>query len=325
MRKKKQRIRIFPTFLLTVLVLFALHVNAMNSIDKAVDLENDSPVIFEIKSGESASRIASNLKSEDLIKSAYGFSKYLSKEDLDSQIQAGRYILNRSMTGVEIAETLLTIGSGEMAVTIIEGWTISDIDNSLAKANLIEPGEFKTCTETCDFSDYDFLPGYLEGYLFPDTFFIDPETFSAESFIRRLLTNFQSKVQITTGSLEETIIVASIIEKEVRTEEDRALVSGIIWKRLDNGWALGMCSTINYITGETEITHEDIAIDSPYNTRKYAGLPPTPISNPGLASIEAAANPEYSEYWYFLTATETGETIYSVTNEEHEVNKAKYL
>ncbi|MBU1018638.1 endolytic transglycosylase MltG [Patescibacteria group bacterium] len=297
----------------------------MNSIDKAVDLENDSPVIFEIKSGESASRIASNLKSEDLIKSAYGFSKYLSKEDLDSQIQAGRYILNRSMTGVEIAETLLTIGSGEMAVTIIEGWTISDIDNSLAKANLIEPGEFKTCTETCDFSDYDFLPGYLEGYLFPDTFFIDPETFSAESFIRRLLTNFQSKVQITTGSLEETIIVASIIEKEVRTEEDRALVSGIIWKRLDNGWALGMCSTINYITGETEITHEDIAIDSPYNTRKYAGLPPTPISNPGLASIEAAANPEYSEYWYFLTATETGETIYSVTNEEHEVNKAKYL
>ena len=237
------------------------------------------------------------------------------------------------MTGIEIIGTLTGESTGEIVFTIPEGYTIKDIDEKLAEEGLIQSGDFIACTETCDFSDYEFLPGYLEGYLFPNTFFLSKDTFSTEGFIRQLLTNFESKItdQMLTDiesddrTLEETMIVASMIEKEVVTEKDRKMVSDIIWRRLDAGWMLGMCSTINYLTGNSDITEEDLQIDSPYNTRIYAGLPPTPISNPGLASITAAIYPETNEYWFYLTATETGKTIYAVTNEEHEANKERYL
>lgn len=334
MVRKQKRIRILPTFFLLCLIFIGLHVNATNSVKSAVDLEDTSTIIFEIESGSSAKTVASNLKSEGLIKNGYGFNQYLDKKNLDSSIQAGRYALSPSMTGIEIIETITVAGSGEIILTIIEGWTISDIDTELAEIGLIEAGSFKECTETCDFSEYTFLPGYLEGYIFPDTFFLDANTFDTKSFIGRLLDNFETKVlteektieiEESGRSLEEIITAASIIEKEVHDEEDRLIVSGILWKRLDSDWILWMCSTINYITGEAEISYEDIAIDSPYNTRQVKGLPPTPISNPGLSSINAALNPVETDYWYFLTASETGETVYSTTNDEHEVNKGNYL
>jgi len=326
---KKKKFNILPAILLTGVILLGLHVNATRSIYRAVDFEDTGKVIFEVESGETASQVGSNLESAGLINSSYGFSSYLEGENLSESIQAGRFSLSPSMTGVEIIEILTNQGAGEIVFTIIEGWTIANIDEALTEEGLIETGEFTACTETCDFSEYTFLPESLEGYLFPDTFFLDASTFSTESFIKTLLDNFKSKTIELTASeertFEEIIIVASIIEKEVITEEDRAMVSDIIWRRLDAGWMLGMCSTINYITGESEITQEDIATDSPYNTRIYAGLPPTAISNPGLSAIQAAANPETNDYWFFLTATETGETIYAVSNEEHEMNKATYL
>ena len=325
---KKKKFNILPAILLTGVILLGLHVNATRSIYRAVDFEDTGKVIFEVESGETASQVGSNLESAGLINSSYGFSSYLEGENLSESIQAGRFSLSPSMTGVEIIEILTNQGAGEIVFTIIEGWTIANIDEALTEEGLIETGEFTACTETCDFSEYTFLPESLEGYLFPDTFFLDASTFSTESFIKTLLDNFKSKTIELTASeertFEEIIIVASIIEKEVITEEDRAMVSDIIWRRLDAGWMLGMCSTINYITGESEITQEDIATDSPYNTRIYAGLPPTAISNPGLSAFQAAANPETNDYWFFLTATETGETIYAVSNEEHEMNKATY-
>lgn len=327
--------RVLKLALVALIFFILVQVNAVNSINSAVNPEDSTRTIFTIEEGQKASEIGSNLKESGLIKSTYGFSIYLEKNDLDSRLQAGEFILMPSMTGIEIIEAITNQGTGEIVFTIPEGWTINDIDSALTTEGLTTEGAFKSCAETCDFSAYTFLPesGSLEGYLFPDTFFLSKSTFDTYAFTKQLLDNFDSKItdQMLTDitsqgrTLEETIIVASIIEKEVRTDQDRALVSGIIWKRLDNEWQLGMCSTINYITGEAEITAEDLEIDSPYNTRMYTGLPPTAISNAGLASIEAAVYPEESEYWYFLTATETGETIYATTNEEHEANKAKYL
>ncbi|MFA6528807.1 MAG: endolytic transglycosylase MltG [Candidatus Gracilibacteria bacterium] len=318
------------------LIFFILvRANAINSINSAVNPEHLTRTVFTVEEGQSASEIGSNLKEAGLIKSAYGFSMYLEKNNLDSQLQAGEFTLQPSMTGIEIVNILTGQSTGEIGFTIPEGWTIKDIDTALAEKGLITAGEFENCTKTCDFSTYTFLPesGSLEGYLFPDTFFLNQTTFDTYSFVKKLLDNFDVKItdQMMTDieaqgrTLEQEIIVASIIEKEVRTDEDRGLVSGIVWKRLDNGWQLGMCSTINYLTGEAEITAEDLEIDSPYNTRMYTGLPPTAISNPGLKSIEAAIYPETSEYWYFLNATDTGETIYATTNEEQEANKAKHL
>ncbi len=325
--------KLIPITLLAGIIIFGLHTNAVNSLNRAIDISDTGNIIFEVQTGQTASEIGDNLEISGLIKSPYAFSKYLKKNSLDSEIQAGKFILNPAMTGIEIIEILTGEATGEIVFTIPEGYTIRNIDEKLAEEELIQSGDFITCTETCDFSDYEFLPDYLEGYLFPDTFFLNKDTFSTEGFIRQLLDNFKSKItdqmladiEKNGRTLEETIIVASMIEKEVITDKDRKMVSDIIWRRLDAGWMLGMCSTINYLTGKSEITEEDLQIDSPYNTRIYAGLPPTPISNPGLASIESAIYPESNEYWFYLTATETGETIYAVTDEEHETNKEKYL
>ncbi len=327
-----KKLLLFIAFI--VIGLSVINSKAVNSVNFAVDPANDSQVIFEIEQGENASIISARLEDEGLIKSDRGFLKYLKNEELTTEIVTGRFIMTKSMTGIEIADTITTASSGNIVFTIPEGWLIRDIDEALFDLGLTYEGEFRQCAEMCDFSDYWFWNEYTEGFLFPDTFFLSHDTFDTETFIRRLLDNFESKVLTPANisaidasgrTLEEIVIVASIIEKEVRIDKDRAMVSDIIWRRLDAGWMLGMCSTINYITGETEITYEDIQIDNAYNTRIYAGLPPTPISNPGLASIEAAIYPETNPYWFFLNATDTGETIYSITNEEHEINKYNYL
>jgi len=170
---------------------------------------------------------------------------------------------------------------------------------------------------------YDEMPE-LEGYLFPDTYWIRRGA-SLEEIVEKMKTNFQEK----TKGLEitpEIVIMASLIEKEVKTKEDKELVSGILWKRLEDKMPLQVDATITYITGKrtTKISKEETQIDSPYNTYKYLGLPIGPICNPGLESIMAALYPKDSEFWYYLSSPE-GKTYFSKTLEEHNIKKAKYL
>jgi UPF0755 protein len=173
----------------------------------------------------------------------------------------------------------------------------------------------------------------LEGFLFPDTYQI---SYSAgeKDIIRMMLANFDKKL---TKDLREEIVrqnktifeivtMASLLEKEVRTAEDKKLVAGVLWKRLKNRIPLQVDAAVSYITGKktVKITKEDTQIDSPYNTYKYLGLPLGPISNPGLESIKASIYPKESRYWYYLSTPE-GQTIFSRTLEEHNIAKAKYL
>lgn len=303
-------------------------------LNEAVDPDSAERIVFEIEKGSSAKSIAKNLDSEDLIIHYKSFIRTVEEEELDQSLRYGRFVLSPSMTLREIITILTTEGTGEMAVTIIEGWTINDIDRELTDLGLIEEGQFRLCTFNCEF-EHEFLGNdrSLEGFLFPDTYFVDSATFSVESFIDQLLMTFDSKFtdEMLTAStdagrtLREVVTVASILEKEVRTEEDLQTVSGIIWKRLDNDWMLGIDATLLYIQDDNEITAEDLEVESPYNTRLNTGLPPTAISNPGLASLEAAVYPEESDYWFYLTTPDTGEVIYAVSNEEHEANKALFL
>lgn len=297
---------------------------------------DEATQMFEIEAGESGQSVAAHLEEEDLITSEWAFYWYIRSNDLGQKIPVGRFLLSPSMTPYEIIETI-TGEPGQVIFTIPEGYTIAQIDDRLYETGLIEDNEFEYCAENCEFKrEWGLLSGYssLEGYLFPDTYFIDPNSFSSEIFIARLLDTFETKVltdenisliEQSGRSLDEIVITASMIEREVFLEEDMALVSGIIWKRYDSGWALGMCSTVNYITGKQSVSYEDTQIESPYNTYQNAGFPPTAISNPGLSAIEAAINPEASNYWFFLNTTDTGETIYATTNEEHNTNKAIYL
>ena len=176
--------------------------------------------------------------------------------------------------------------------------------------------------------------GRLEGYLFPDTYFVNAAEFDVQKFLERLLRTFEERVAsglqddlaVSGRDLSDVITMASLIERETVTSEERPIVSGILWKRLDAGRALDVDATVRYILEKptNALTRSDLEFDSPYNTRRIAGFPPGPIANPGLASIKAALHPEDSPYWYYLHDNE-GKIHYAETNDEHNVNKVRYL
>jgi UPF0755 protein len=145
------------------------------------------------------------------------------------------------------------------------------------------------------------------------------------NFSKKLNTGLREQIISQKKTVFEIITMASVIEKEVRTMDDKKIVSGIFWKRLETDMALQSCATVNYITGKNDpgVSLKDLEIDSPYNTYKYRGLPKGPISNPGLDSILSAIYPDQSKYWYYLS-TSTGKIIFSKTFAEHRAAQAKY-
>jgi UPF0755 protein len=181
----------------------------------------------------------------------------------------------------------------------------------------------------------DDKPDYrgLEGYLFPDTYRIFKGS-SPSEVLEKMLDNFDSKlteemrleIERQGKTIYEIVTMASIVEKEVRSEADMKIVAGIFWDRIKYGQPLQSCATLAYILGvnKKQYSLEDTKTDSLYNTYQNKGLPPGPIANPGLRALEATIYPEYTDYNYFLSSSD-GETIYSVTYDEHLRNKAIYL
>ena len=229
---------------------------------------------------------------------------------------------------------LLNAKKREEFFTIPEGLTIKEIDARIADFEYAELGEFLRCVqETCDFSDYTFLPenrANWEGYFFPETFAINPENFSVELLGRKMLNEFEKRADaigiLDNENLADIVNMASMIEKETRADEERPIVSGILWKRLDEGWVLGVDATVRYFTGNASdaLTYDELNTENPYNTRMNSGLPPTAICNPGESSLSASANPEESVYYYYLHG-EDGQIHYAETNDGHNVNKRNYL
>jgi len=173
----------------------------------------------------------------------------------------------------------------------------------------------------------------LEGYLFPDTYYFAKDA-TTQDILEKMLKNFNIKmtdalldeISKQKKTLYDVITMASIIEGEVQTDEDRKIVSGLFWNRLKIGQAFGSDATLEYVLGGNKRQHSlaETKTDSPYNTYLYKGLPPGPVSNPGISAIRAAIYPIETEYNYFLSDPKTGKTIFSKTFEEHVVNKGKY-
>ena len=274
--------------------------------------------LFSIEKGRDLFKIAENLEKEGLIKNKFLFDFYVITRGMSRKLQAGDYLFSPSMSITEIVKKII---SGEVArreVTIPEGFTIKQIEERL---NLKLP-------ETD-----------LEGFLFPDTYQFSYGV-SAEEVVRKMLDNFDKKLTPDLGkeiaaqgkTIFEIVTMASLLEKEVKTKEEKEIASGIFWKRIKGGRTLDSCATIAYILGGGNWTFEEMRkeiakgkeIDSPYNTYKYLGLPAGPICNPGLESIKAAVYPKNSEYWYYLSLPD-GETIFSRTLEEHNIAQVKYL
>ncbi|MBD3330027.1 endolytic transglycosylase MltG [Candidatus Peregrinibacteria bacterium] len=329
----------FIAIIFIILLLSYGYLKYKDLIYNPIDEDASENISFQIKKGQSVKEIAVNLEEKELIKSDTAFYFYASRNDLGQNILAGRFILNQSMNVPEIIAALSDPSLSETIITIQEGLNIKEIDEKLASMDIIASGEFISAVNSFNgWKYYGFLEKneqkklkyQLEGYIYPDTYFFDPATFEAQDLIYLALDNFEQKIedilpQINDRSLTDIIIMASIVENEVFGKVDRQKVAGILWKRLDNGWTLGADATLLYITDDRHIGSNDLNLDSPYNTRKNGELPPGPIGNPSIEAIQAALNPIETEYWFYLNKPDTGETIYAVSNEEHNQNKAKYL
>lgn len=297
-----------------------------------------------IESGWTTTQIIDHLASQELIRSPLAFKVHLKIKGLDGSLQAGVFLLDQSQSVPDLIHILQTGRAEEMIVTVPEGFTVQDIDDLLAEMELITAGDAKDCANTCDFSTYDFLPedtsslakrgGKLEGYLFPDTYYVPVNDFNVKFFFERMLNAFRTNVlevyeeDITKHgwTLHEFISMTSLVEEETRTDEERAVVAGILWKRYDEGWGLGIDAAVRYIVNKPSaaITHGDLNVNSPYNLRKFKGLPPGPISSVSIKSVEATLHPAQSAYWYYLH-DKTGQIHYSKTNEEHNTKRYMYL
>lgn len=310
---------------------------------RPVDVDGTDRVTVRIEPGASTRGIAALLSEKGIVRSPAAFRLYARMHGADGSLQAGTFILTPGMTPAEIIEALRSGKGQEIVLTIPEGFTVTDIDALLARKQLAATGAFLRCAQECALQEFAFMPsgeeratrgGRVEGYLFPDTYFVNPEEFSADAFLRRLLAAFRTKVvdefdgEIAASgrSLHEIITMASLIEEEAITDAERPVIAGILWKRYDDGRGLGVDATVRYILEKptAAITTGDLNTDSPYNTRKFRGLPPGPIANPGLLSIRAAIYPKETAYWYYLHDRQ-GRIHYAETNEEHNLNRIEHL
>jgi UPF0755 protein len=300
----KKNYLIFISFLIGVFIWSGIY------LPKSFQLEEEK--LFLIEKGQSLFQISQYLEKEGLIKNRFFFNLYVILKGSQKKLQAGKYYFKPSESITKIAKKIISGDTAKIIVTIPEGFTLKQIEERLG---LKLPGE------------------NLEGFLFPDTYQFPLEV-SGEEVVKKMRENFDKKlipelreeIQKQGKTISEIVTTASLIEKEVREKEDKEIVSGILWKRMENNIPLQVDSTITYITDKktTKISKEETQIDSPYNTYKYLGLPPGPICNPGIGSIIAAIYPKNSEYWYYLSTPE-GKTIFSKTLEEHNLAKVKYL
>ena len=294
---------------------------------------------FEVKSGENILDLSARLKDSGLVASRFAFLWQMVREGKTKSLVAGTYALSGRLSITEI-EFLITEGKvipRGIRVTFPEGWDIKKMSERLTAQSL--PGvEFLDLAEKPDpdwLKQFDFLGALpenasLQGFLFPDTYFFDPNA-SAKSIIEKMLANFGEKVGTEIRTAVETrhknlyaaITLASIVENEVRSDNDRRTASDIFLRRLSLHLPLQSDATIKYILGNDKVqyTFEETRVVSPYNTYTNSGLPPGPIGNPGLISIRAAVFPQSNAYLYFLSDPQTGQTVFSVTYEEHLRNK----
>ena len=279
--------------------------------------------VVNIPSGTNAKGIVDVLEKNEIIRNNnYTFRILTKLLKLEDQLKYGEYNLSPSMNMLQILDRLV---KGEVIVykiTIPEGYTCTQIAELLDKKEVAEKEAFLKLVKDSEKTS--------EGYLFPDTYEV-PKKYGAENMSKVMLTNFNQiaieneftdRAEEIGFSLDEIIILASIIEKEAKFSDEKNKVSSVFHNRLEKGMKLQSCATIQYILEKPKerLDENDLKIDSPYNTYLYIGLPPGPICNPGLDSIIAALEPEEEDYLYFVLG-ENGKHIFSKTYQEHLRNK----
>ncbi len=312
-------------FILVVLILLGGFWYWNNQLAPA-DPRNSEKYSFVVKKGESTIEIAQDLKSKGLIKSDLVFRGYLKLSKKAGNIQAGDFKLSPSMTIEEIVDQL-SFGIVDKWVTLIEGWRVEEEAEEFQKSLGIKKEEF--------------LKEAKEGYMFPDTYLFNKDVLVSD-IVSKLENTFDQKytpeirAQIKNRGLteKEGVILASIVEREARSDEVRTEVASILLRRyLKENMGLNADATLQYALGfqpiektwwKKALTNEDKKIDSPYNTYKYRGLPPEPICNPSVSSLKAVANADIKTPYLYYFHDNQGNTYYGRTLEEHNQNVAKH-
>lgn len=291
-------------------------------IMRPVNSTDSSPVEIVIPKGQSLSKTAQSLYAAGLLRSPLSLRVLAYTQS--ATVQAGRFKLSKNMTPAQIIEALNT-GKLDYWVTFLEGWRREQFADALAKAATDNNLKF-------DRQQFLDLTQDKEGYLFPDSYLF-PLDASTEMIVSTLEKTLDKKIPASLPRPKHQILtMASLVEREARTDSARKIVAGILWKRLDNNWPLQVDATLQYIKGFDKSTNDwwaeplaaDKDLNSPYNTYQHPGLPPGPICAPSESSILAAAYPEPSEYWFYLTDNQ-GKMHYAKDLAEHSANVNTYL
>lgn len=321
-----------------------------------VNPKAEGTVRVDIPSGSSARAVADELAKAGVLRSPRGFVVMIVFRGARDKLQAGTYEFSPRDSGTALLRRLIAGDTSpkDIGVTFPEGFTLEQIAERLDAQGIAKKEPFLAAASADRFrGEFPFLQSVpagasLEGYLFPDTYRFYKDS-DPRAVIVRMLTRFGEQWEVAqrqsgvgsgesgavsptpnaqrpTSSVHALVTIASIVEREVKSEDDRELVAGIFWDRFRAGIGLEADATVRYVTGDWEkpLTVQDLAHDSPYNTRKYRGLPPGPIGNPGLVSLKSALKPEPSKFGYYLSAPD-GRTIFSKTLDEHNHAKAQYL
>jgi len=310
--------------IIILLALFFIGRGWWNSQLAAVSNDTSTQVIV-VSKGETFGKLASKLKQKGLIKSPWAFTLLAKQTGLGSKIQTGSFKVSPSMSAKEVLETL-TSQPSDYWVTLLEGWRIEEMAQELSSKFQVPSSKFIKLAK--------------EGYMFPDTYLFARDV-TEEQIVQRLENTFNQKytenlrAKIRASGLTENqgVILASVVEREARSDQVRQMVASIMLKRYKIGMALNADATIQYALGyqqkekswwKRHLTKEDLKVNSPFNTYLYAGLPPGPIANPSLSSLTAVANANPSTPYLYYYHDSKGNSYYAETLEEHNANVANH-
>ncbi len=332
------------------LIIFALTAGIIygrSQISPVTSQDGQEDVRFEVAMGTSAYKIAQDLQAAGLIKNAkffYYLIRYpkllklcYPKEEVPEQInlKSGIYHLKYGMNYAQLVNILSSGQQEYLRISIPEGKTISQIGQILEEGGICSQSDFKKVCYSEELINKYNIPGEsVEGFLFPETYFFTAGM-TAMDAAQIMIDTFFEKIQSieglagkTAAEIYDTVILASIVEREYRVEDEAPLIASVFTNRLRNNIGLYSCATIVYILTEIQgkphpdrVLLEDTKIDSPYNTYKWAGLTPGPISNPGLVSLSAAANPPKTNYYFFqVVDSSQGKHVFTTTFDEHKAS-----
>ena len=334
-RKKPRLLTIAIIFV--VIMGFVVYHNKLGYANQPITLTAD--VTVEIKEGAASTAISKALYEKGLTRGVNDFKNYSKREGIATQLKPGTYTFSGEVSLASIADVLVKGQTNEVKITIPEGLTVKQTAAKIKEQySALDVDKFVAYTVNGDFP-YDYLPAKgkqerLEGFLFPNTYFIEKD-WTEQQIVDLLLAQFDKEFKqewrTEAGKMKmsifQVVTLASIIEREAQLDKDRPLVSSVFHNRLDHGIKLDSCATIQYILGVAKpvLSYDDLKIKSPYNTYQNQGLPPGPIANPGAASIEAALYPAHTDYYYFVLNPADGSHVFSKTLAEHNENVKKYL